>query len=65
MQTIPWAFTDNNNIVIHIALVDLTTFEMDPPFSGESYEMVKCYEERGVCELGMRWNWELNKFEYV
>lgn len=63
MQTIPWAFIDDNRTVIHIALVDLTTFEMDPPFSGYSNEMVKCYEERGVCELGMKWNWELNKFE--
>jgi hypothetical protein len=63
METAIWAFIDDNNIVIHIADVNLITMEFNPSFNESYSQMVKCYEERGLCELGMKWNWEINKFE--
>lgn len=63
METTNWAFIDENNIVIHITNVDLTTMAMGTPIFQSYSQMVKCYEERGVCEIGMKWNWETNKFE--
>jgi hypothetical protein len=57
-----WAFLDENNTVFHITNVDLTTMEMETPI--ESYSlMVKCFEYRGACEIGMKWNGETDKFE--
>jgi hypothetical protein len=64
METLTWAFVDDNGIVIHIAEGNITTMEFNPPLYNISYsQMVRCYEERGLCELGMKWNWEINKFE--
>jgi hypothetical protein len=63
METTQWAFIDDNNIVIHITNVDLTTMAMSEPIFQSYTQMIKCYEERGVCEIGMKWNWEINQFE--
>lgn len=57
-----WAFLDENNIVIQICVGDLNTMEFTPPMPSHSL-MVKCVEERGTPQIGMYWNWELNKFE--
>jgi hypothetical protein len=63
METTQWAFIDDNNIVIHITNVDLTTMAMSEPIFQSYTQMIKCYEERGVCEIGMKWNWEINIFQ--
>lgn len=63
METTVWAFLDENNIVIHITNVDIVTMAMGTPFFQSYSLMVKCYESRGECALGMKWNWETDKFE--
>lgn len=63
METTIWAFIDENNIVIHITNVDIITMAMSEPIFQSYTQMIKCYEERGICQLGMKWNWEINKFE--
>ena len=63
METNQWAFLDENNIVIHITNVNITTMEISEPIFQSYTQMVKCYESRGLCEIGMKWNLELDKFE--
>lgn len=63
METNIWAFVDENLVVIHIAEVNITTMDFNPPIFQSYTQMVKCYESRGVCEIGKKWNWETDKFE--
>lgn len=64
METYNWAFLDENDIVILVSNGNITTMEFNPPLYNISYSsMAKCYEHRGACEIGMKWNWETDKFE--
>lgn len=63
MENSIWAFLDENYIIIHIAEGNLTTMEFNPPIYDSYALMVKQNEERGIAEIGKKWNWEINKFE--
>jgi len=63
MENSIWAFMDDNMNVIHIALGNITTMEFNPPILDSFALMVKVNDERGVAEIGKKWNYEINKFE--
>jgi len=59
-----WAFIDENNNVIYVSDGDINTMEFNPSLYNIVYStMVRVNEERGSAEIGMKWNWEINKFE--
>ncbi len=63
MENSTWAFLDDNMIVIHIGVGNIITMEFNPPILDSFAHMVKVSEERGIAEIGKKWNWEINKFE--
>lgn len=63
MENYTWAFLDENYTIIHIALGNITTMEFNPPIFDSYHIMVKCVDERGIAEIGKKWNNQTDKFE--
>jgi hypothetical protein len=63
MEQTNWAFLDDNWIVIHLAEGNITTMEFYPQIVDSYSHMVRCYANRGHVSIGMKYNWETDKFE--